>query len=51
MFGSNKGKVTGWWRKLHNESFVIYVLSQILIGLSNVPIQSEWQRPLWGPNN
>jgi hypothetical protein len=36
-----KGKVTGWWRKLHNESFVICVLSQILIGLSNIPIQSE----------
>jgi hypothetical protein len=38
MFGSNKGKVTGWWRKLHNASFVIRVLSQILIGLSNIPI-------------
>jgi hypothetical protein len=35
IFGTDKGKVTGSWRKLQMRSFIIYTLHEILLPCSN----------------
>jgi len=35
IFGSKRNEVTGEWRKLHNEEFMICIPRQILFGWSN----------------
>jgi hypothetical protein len=32
IFGHNRDEVTGEWRKLHNEGFIIFTIHQILLG-------------------
>jgi hypothetical protein len=42
MFGPKKDKLTGKWRKLHNEEFLLYFYQVCLSQLNK--IRSAWQK-------